>query len=193
MINILLKTRNNHQGFTLAELLISTVISLLLLMTISIIFTSNQKIWRKGNNEAELLQNARIITDLMAREVRQAKEIITVLPADDSNPGLIAHELQFEDGHTESHIQYIRYYLDETGLRRQVIVYYFSIDENTYVYWNDSDAFGPPAQKELENRLIGEYFSEINFYGSGQINIDLTLLKNGDAIEMNSQIYPRNI
>jgi len=125
----------------------------------------------------------------MAREIRQAKEVVTVLPATDSSA---PNELQIEDGHNTSQIQYIRYYIDGTNLKRQIIVYYFDTDPSTYVRWDDTDPFGGPSQTTLEDRIIGENFSDIDFFGISDINIELVLTKQGEQIETKSIINPRN-
>lgn len=182
-----------QKGFTLAELIISVVVGLLIVIIVANIFLLYQRVFRKSNTKAELIQNARITLDLMAREIRQASEIITILPIDDSNPALIAHELQIEDGHTSSQIQYIKYYLDSSDLKRQIIVYYFNTDPSTYVYWDDVDIFGNPEESILEDRLIGENFSSINFYGDDNINIKLILDKQEEIVEIKTIINPRNI
>lgn len=187
-------TPKKDAGFTLPELLVSVIIALLILLIISSIFSLNQKVFRKSNIKAELVQNARMTLDLMAREIRQAKELVTPLPPDDSNPSLVAHELQFEDGHTESRIQYIKYYLDGTDLKRQIIVYYFSPPgPPNYVYWDDFDAFGPPVKEVLEDRIIGENFNNLDFYGEDNIHVELILEKRNESIRMESIINPRNI
>lgn len=196
------KQLKNQQGFTLAELLVSIIIGLLIFITVSSIFTLNQRVLRKTNSKSELTQNARIVLDLMAREIRQANKIVTVLPIDDSDPALIAHELQFEDGHNTSYVQYIKYGLDGGDLTKQTIIYYFDTacggacpptDTSLYVYWDDIDAFGPPDIYILDTRIIGENFTDIDFYGNGNINIDLTLQKKGEEVKIKSIINPRNI
>ena len=138
------------------------------------------------------MQNPKIITYLMAREVRQAVSIVTVLPPDNSDPAAVAHELQFEDGHIIDQIQYVRYYLDGTDLRRQMIVYYFETAPAAYVHWDDTDPFGPPESLALEDKLIGEFFSQIDFYGDEEITADLILEKNDKQIEMTVSVQPRN-
>ena len=181
-----------QRGFTLTELLVAVIIGLLITVMVSSIFLLNQKVIRKNNTKSELTQNARITIDLMSREIRQAKEIVTVLPINDSSPPLPS-ELQFEDGHTTTHIQYIKYQLSGTELHRKIIVYYFDSDLNTYVDWNDIDAFGLPNEEILEDRIIGENFAGISFYGNGNININLDLQNNNEQIEMSTTINPRNI
>ena len=182
----------NQNGFTLTELLVAVIIGLLISVMVASIFLLNQKVIRKNNTKSELTQNARITIDLMSREIRQAKEIVTVLPTDDSNPPLPS-ELQFEDGHVTSQIQYIKYELSETELHRKIIVYHFDSDPGTYVDWNDIDAFGPPNEEILEDKIIGENFAGIGFYGNGSVNINLDLQNNNEQIEMSTTINPRNI
>ena len=179
-------------GFTLAELLISIVIGLLILIIVSSAFVLNQKVFRKSNLKAELAQNGRITLDLMARELRQAKNIVTVLPADSSDPSLVKHELEFEDGHNTATIQYIRYYLTGTNLYRQIIGYYFATEPTVYVHWNDVDPFGGPSQSILENKLIGENFNSVSFFGTNDITIQLILTKQNEQMKMESIINPRN-
>ena len=177
----------------MAELIISVMIILLILIIIASVFSLNQKVFRKSNLKAELDQNARITLDLMAREIRQAKALVTALPADNSNPALVPHEIQFEDGHNTTQIQYIRYYLDGGNLNRQTIVYYFDTSPGVYVRYNDVDAFGAPESNILEDKVISENFSALDFYGTENITIDLTLTKRGEQVQIRSIINPRNI
>lgn len=188
------KTKLNlkaQQGFTLAEMLVSIIIGIVIVSLVGSIFLLSQKVIRKNNTKSELTQNARITIDLMSREIRQAKEVITVLPVDTSSPPLPS-ELQFEDGHTTSQIQYIRYYLNSEQLNRQIIVYYFDSDPNTYVRWDDVDGFGVPTSEVMEDKIIGENFNNINFYGDKNINIDFIMEKNNEQIDMKTIINPRN-
>ncbi|MDD2807070.1 MAG: prepilin-type N-terminal cleavage/methylation domain-containing protein [Patescibacteria group bacterium] len=186
------KFNNNRQGFTLTELIISMVIALLILIIVSSTFVLNQRVYRKSNTKAELIQNARITLDLMSREIRQATSVVTTLPDDNSIPATVAHELEFQDGHVENTIQYIRYYLSGSDLNRQIVVYYFDTDPSTYVTWDDINAFGPPTLRLIEDKTVGENFGALDFYGNGNINIDLTLTKNNEIFQMKSIINPRN-
>ena len=181
----------NQSGFTIAEVLVSIIIGLIILTLVGSIFILSQKVIRKNNTKSELTQNGRITIDLMSREIRQAREIVTVLPIDDSSPPL-PHELQFEDGHTTSQIQYIRYYLSNNNFNRQIIVYYFNSDPTTFVRWDDIDGYGLPTASTTQDRIIGENFNNINFYGNKNININFDLQKNNEQIEMGTIINPRN-
>jgi|SRR3989339_2255056 len=183
---------HRRKGFTIAELIVSIFIGLLLVLTISSVFILNQRTFRKSNIKAELTQNGRIVIDLFSRELRQAKDIVTTLPADDSNPSTVAHELKFEDGHITSQIQYVRYYLNGTLLQRQILVYYFDTDPTIYVLWNDVNQFGSPTESIIEDRVIGENISQINFYGDGAITIEIFLRKLNETTNMQSIIDPRN-
>jgi len=193
----MIKTKNNkllnQKGFTATELLISVVIGLLILLIVSTVFILNSRVIRKSNTKAELTQNVRITNDLMAREIRQANDIVTVLPVDDSDPDLVTHELQFEDGHNTNQIQYIRYYLNGTDLMRQINVYYFDSDPDTYVHWDDVDAFGAPESAILEDKLIGENFTTINYFGQNDVTVQLELEKSNERVLIETIINPRNI
>jgi len=180
-------------GFTLQEIIIAIAISILIVLTVISIFSVNQTTFRKTSLRSELTQNGRVALDIMSREIRQAREIVTVLPADNSNPETVSHELMLEDGHISTQIQYIRYYLSGNSLNRQTIVYYFDTDPDTYVYWNDINAFGSPDSEVIDDRVIGENFTQVDFYGEQVINIDLTLSKQNETEQIKAIINPRNI
>lgn len=186
MINL-----KQQKGFTLTELLVAIIIGLLITILISSVFILNQRVIRKNNLKSELTQNARITIDLMSREIRQAKKIVTTLPADDSTPPLPS-SLLFEDGHVTSQIQYIKYELSGTELHRKVIVYYFDAAPSSYVKHDDVDGFGAPNELEIEDKIIGENFSSIDFYGIENITVIMDLTKQGESIIMQSLINPRN-
>jgi type II secretory pathway pseudopilin PulG len=187
------KILKNRLGFSLAEMIISTFIGVLILIVIATTFSLNEKTLRKANLTAELTQNARVALDLMSREIRQAKNIVTTLPVDNSNPATVAHELLFEDGHITSQIQYIRYYSSGTELWRQVIVYYFDVDPAIYVHFDDQNAFGGPTATTTDDKIIGEDITQMDFYGPNIINVDLILQKQGEQEQIKSIINPRNI
>ena len=184
--------KQKNQGFTLAELLISIVITLLILILTINTFILNQRTFRKSTQQAELVQNARVAMDVIARDLRQANEIVTVLPPNNSNPELLIHELQFEDGHENNQIQYIRYYSINQTLKRQIIIYYFESEPEVYVHWNDLDAFGKPEQTIIEEKDIAGEILSLNLYGDGVINIEMTLRILSKTITINSAINPRN-
>lgn len=174
---------NNH-GFTLTELLVSMVIGVLLFGLVVSVFILNQNVARQTSIQGELLQNGRLLSDQLTRELRQAKELVTVLPAS---------EIEFEDGHTTTQIQYVRYYLDGTDVYRQIKVYYFPNDPGDYVHFNDTDAFGGPEEAILENRLVGEYLTSLLFTMNGSMNITMTLEQRDVIISLTSNVAPRNI
>lgn len=185
-------TLHRKPGFSLLETVVSIVVGLLIIVIVGTAFVFNQRVYRANAHTAELLQNGRIITDLMTREIRQADALVTTLPADNSDPASVAHELQFQDGHTRSQIQYIRYYVNGVELRRQIIVYYFDSAPTTYVAYNDTDAFGSPHQLVLEEKIIGEYITGLDFYGDNAITIDITLDKTDQEVQLQTVILPRN-
>jgi hypothetical protein len=112
------------------------------------------------------------------------------LPATNVNP---AHELLFQDGHDISQITYIRYHLDGNQLMRETRAYYFDTDPATFVHWNDIDPFGAAQMVVLEDRVIGEYHSQVDFYGSNYVNIDISMFKSGIQLKTKEIIHPRNL
>jgi len=60
------------RGFTLMELLIAATIGALLVVTIYMMFETNQATFNKGEKDTDLQQNARVALDRIVRELRMA-------------------------------------------------------------------------------------------------------------------------
>jgi prepilin-type N-terminal cleavage/methylation domain-containing protein len=182
-------------GFTLPEILVSMSLFVLIIILVNSVYTLSQRAYNKNSDIAELTQNARVSLDRMSREIRQSNEIVTEMPTTDDDPeNQPATELFFQNGHDPEQITYIRYYLNGTDLKREYSAYYFIIAPDTYVLYNSLDQSGdPPEHLILEDRIVGEYFNQINFWGeSGLINVYLQLLKNQNNFEIETSIFCRN-
>ena len=197
---MIITPKNKHHsptGFTLIEVIIAVAISLLIVLMISSSYFVAQRAYVKADSKAEISQNGRVILDRLARELRQTPDILTALPADNSNPGLTPNEIMFQDGHDASRITYIRYYLSGANLKRQLIAYYFPSAPTDYVPWNSVDPsppHGAPIMSVLEDKLIGEYVSDIEFWGNEKpVYINLNLHKNKDSVILNTSVYGRNL
>lgn len=102
----------------------------------------------------------------------------------------------------DSSFYYVHYYQDESNyIWREISTYCFSedlvtcVEPETYVLWN---AVPPISQTLLEitledPRIIGEYVTNLEFWGSRIINISLTLEKKNKSIELETKIFGRNL
>lgn len=190
-----MKKITKQKGFTLPEIMISLTIFVMVILITGSIYSLAQKSYKKSSDLAELTQNNRVYLDRLSRELRQSVNIITTLPPTDDDPANPpADQIIFQDGHDSSLITYIRYYLNGTDLMREHSAYYFDTDPATYVAYNSLDQNGQPARVTiLENRVIGEYFNQIKFWGSnGLINTYLKLTKNTNSFEIETSAYSRN-
>ncbi|MEK7072304.1 MAG: prepilin-type N-terminal cleavage/methylation domain-containing protein [Patescibacteria group bacterium] len=186
--------KQKRNGFSLIEIIIVISISVLLFLIVSMVYYISQITYQKTDTRAEITQNSRVITDRMVRELRQSQSLVTTLPADNSNPALTPSEIKFLDGHNSSIISYIRYYLAGQNIQREYSRYYFPADPTTYVHIYDTDQYGnPPIQEIVEDKIIGEHASDLEFYGNKLININLYLIKNSETIIINTSIYGRNL
>ncbi|MDD5294956.1 MAG: prepilin-type N-terminal cleavage/methylation domain-containing protein [Patescibacteria group bacterium] len=185
----------NQKGFTLLEILVSLSLFTLAIVLVGSMYSLSQRSYNKGAGKGELVQNARVSLDRISRELRQSINIVTDLPETDSDPGdPPATEIFFQDGHDASQTTYLRYYLDGTDLRRSLIVYYFDAEPDTYVVYDSVDQYGnPPQESIVEDRVVGEYFSQLQFWGSGGlVHISLALEKDQDSLGVSSSIFKRN-
>jgi len=182
------------RGFTLFEILIAMAISVTLLGVLFSIYTLSAKSLSAGQARAELTQTSRSIMERITRDIRETKNVVSGLPPgalDPLNPPL--EELMLEDGHSET-LQYIRYYRDGGDLYRQIRQYYFPEEPQIMVPHNAEDEFGnEPEISIIENHLVGQYISEIIFYGQNPVSLKLTLEKETIIHETRTALYGRNL
>jgi len=194
-----------NKGFTIVEVLVSTAIFVLVVILIFSIYFASQKFYQKSELEAELLQNGRVVLERITREVRQAQETVTALPQTLDNP---AREIEFQDGHTpspyaylQSDYYYIRYYIATSTreIHRQYKVYCFDdcASCSEFFRWNDNKMEGGvPVYVHfclLEDKVIGEYANQFEFWGSGVVNISLTLSKLQEQLNFTTSVFGRNL
>lgn len=89
---------------------------------------------------------------------------------------------------------YVRYYLENSNLKKSITVYYFSGDPNTFITWNAI----PPSEQTLEDLIleddiVGEYINSLKFWGASLINISLELKKGERIINLQTKIVGRNL
>lgn len=185
----------NHRkgaGFTLIEVLIIVIIFSLVVGIIYGSYILSQKAYLEGETSAELTQNGRVITERITREIRQAREIVTELSEEEAGA---ASTIVFEDGHIDESYHYIRYWLDNSQVKREIAGYYFSDDiGETLVAWDSI----PPLEQTLETKIlenpvvIGEYVNDLKFWGSETIHLSLVLSKRDKTINLATDIFGRN-
>ncbi|MEA3464130.1 MAG: prepilin-type N-terminal cleavage/methylation domain-containing protein [Patescibacteria group bacterium] len=184
-----------NKGFTMSEIIVSIALFTIAILLVGSMYILAQRSYNKGSIKGELVQNIRVCLDRISREIRQSVNIITALPEtndDLENPP--AEEIFFQDGHNINQITYLRYYLNDTDLMRSHIAYYFDEEPETYVTWDSVDQFGDPPEKLiLTNRIVGEYFNTIQFWGADNlIHISIKLTKNQNTVNIDTSVYCRN-
>lgn len=183
----------HNSGFTLAELIITLGITILILSLVISAYILSQQAFRKSYARYEINQNSRVFIDRLTREIRQTPELVTILPATLEEA---VSEIMFQNGHNTEEILYIKYYLSSSNLKRKEICYYFSSDPNTCVIWNTVDGLGnPPQENVLEDNIVAEYIELLKFYSGGGnvINAEAVFLKNGERVYNCSKINGRNL
>ncbi len=191
----MLKKIKEQSGFTVFEIAVSIALFTIIILLTGSIYTISQKAYNKGSYNNELAQNARVSLDRLSREMRQAVEIVTTLPPTDSDPeNPPVNEIFFQDGHEPNEIKYLRYYLSNGNLKRSVVVYYFDVEPGTYVLYNSVDGEGdPPNELVIEDRIVGEYFSTLEFWGEdGLTYIRILLEKKEENLNIRTSIFSRN-
>ncbi len=102
----------NERGFTLAELLVVTAVIGLVMAGVFVIQRGGQQAYLLGSNRVETQQNARVVLDLMTRELRSAASITTIASCTNS----VCTDLTFVDQNGQT----VRYALAGTTLNRTV-------------------------------------------------------------------------
>ena len=193
----MINRKNSSKGFTLAEFLVIVFILILIIRVVYSSYLLSRKSYLEGEKMAETTQNGRVILERMVREVRQSREIVTELSETESGA---TSTIEFEDGHISDFYYYIRYFKEGNEVKREVINYYFSGDPSTFVPWDASppDA-SPPGGQTLETithettRTIGEHVSDLGFWGSETICIDITLERGGRILNLKTKVFGRNL
>lgn len=188
------KLRHSEAGFTLTEIIAVLAITVAVMVMVYNMFIISQRAFMAGDNFLEISQNARILLDRLGRELRQTPAIATDLPPDKNQIGWPpAQEIMFQDGHDEPEIVYLRYYLNQNGVYRQKLYYYFEEEPATKVKWDAVDSFGqPPEQAIIEEKIIAEYIEQLQFYGNDLTTIEIVLNKNGNVSHFLTSIWGRN-
>lgn len=99
----------------------------------------------------------------------------------------------------DSFYYYIHYFASSTdsGLEdvyREVVVYYFPSDPNTYLPWNVTSTSETLTSKRLEEpELIGEFVRDLKLWGNRLINAELILNKSKNEVKLKTKIFGRNL
>ena len=185
-----MKYIKKQYGFTLLEILTTLSFFLIVILATGSMYSLAQRTYRAGIDQGELMQNARVCLDRMSRELRQAAGLIT----DISSTSTPVSEIFFQNGHDNTDITYIKYYLSSNSINRSHMAYFFAIDPTTYVYYDSVNGLGDsPTELIFEDRIVGEYFDNISFYGeNGLVNIEADLKKNITNLDIGTKTYIRN-
>lgn len=190
-----MKRREQRKGFTLFETLTAVALTVVFLGLGTTMLITYQRIHRKEYDTLEITQNARVIMDRISRELRQSDVLVTHLPQFRGTPGdPPPSEIQFQDGHDTVTIHYIRYFLNGTDLNRQIIAYEFASNPGVRVPFDALDVDGnPPTQIEVENRVVAEYVSDIDYWGLTLVRLSITIEKNNASLTTESAVHGRNL
>ena len=179
-------------AFTLIETVITIAILSLTIGAIYGVYILSQKTYQEAETLAEITQNGRVVLERITREIRQAREIATELPEEESDA---TSTIMFEDGHILEPYHYVRYFQEDNLVQREIIGFYFSGDTGeTFVPWDAE----PPVGQNLvtktleETQVVGEYITDLKFFGSQVIQIVLDLAKKNTNLKLSSKVFGRN-
>ena len=176
------------------EIVMVIFLTLTILFVVYDILLFSQRVKNNSDNRLELIQNGRIILDRLSRELRQTPSLVTELPATKNEVGFPpVSQIEFQDGHDTAQIQYIKYFVDNFLLKRQLIGYYFPDEPENYVYAGTQDEFGnPPEEDILDERTIAEYLSNLEIYGNKVVYLEIYLNKNQVEEHYYTGVWGRN-
>lgn len=184
-----------RRGLTLIELLISIAGGALILAALLNIFLISREALDRGGPRQELVQNARIALERIARDLRQAEELVTALPPDDSDPlNPPPSELEFQDGHDSGSLTYIRFHLTGQYLYRELAYYAFDSNPGVRVRFDAQDLFGnPPAKNVIADEIIAEYLTGLDFFGERVITVQESLTYGDVNLNLETAVFGRNL
>ena len=177
------------KGFTLTEVLVMIAILLIVTVAIYSAYVLSQRAYWESEMMAEITQNGRVILERITREIRQAREMVTALPATSTDA---TSTIEFEDGHIANLYHYIRYSQQNQNLLREEIKYYFPSSPAVYEAWNATSSETLMATT-TKSEIIGEYVAGLGFWDFPVINASTTLEKGDKRINLQTKIFGRNL
>jgi len=180
----------------LVEVLVAVAIGTLIILLTYVSYDLVIRLTERESRKIELVQNGRVALDRITREIRQSDDLVTILPETTDDPlNPPSAEIMFQDGHNLDPISYIRYYLDENSLHREVAHYSFDSDSEIWVYWNAADEYGAPASQTVDqDDIIAEYIEDLIFWGGDRlVNIRFSTSSGDEQIEFLTKVCGRNL
>lgn len=178
------------KGFTLLETVISIGLFVMAVLLVTSMYTIIQRAYKTGSDKAEVTQNARVSLDRMSREIRQAVHYVGTLP---NSTSTATSTLEFQDGHDQSTVNYIKYYLSGNNLVREFKYYYFDATPSVHVRWYDLSGSTKPTATTTSSVIMGEYFESLGFYGTSTgVNVEMSIKKNNSTYNIETLLYTRN-
>lgn len=181
------------KAFTLVEILTVVFLGSLIIMASYSVYLMSYKSYKKQSASAELTQNARIALERMSRDIRQSSDVVTDLQIDQENS---SSEIEFQNGHTTTPIQYIDYKLVGTDLHYMPVHYAFHF-EDTSDLWvkhdeliNGLNPLRIPGNPEIKAQNI----TVLKFWETmPAIHINLTVSDNTTSYQFETTSYGRNL
>lgn len=207
------KNSKFRKGFTLIEILAVIFMSVIIVAAGYTIYSMSYQSFKKNSASAELTQNARVALERMTRDIRQAVEILTVLPADPGS-GTPSSELKFQDGHNFwpvgvaspipspspsgqaiGKIQYVTYYLSGTDLHRKLSHFAFGgPSDNNWVLWSTlAPGGGQPTEYTDLDQIKAEHITALQFWGEETITINLEISDGTTTYPFQTKVLGRNV
>lgn len=177
--------RRSQKGFTILETLVALAGGVILLFGVFELFSLSRRSLAASNANAEMVQNGRVALERIARDLRQGSELLNTLPS---------AEIEFLDGHNPDAFNYLRYYLTENMLYRELSYYSFASDPQTHVRHSARDINNQPPQKTIvQTDPVAEYITSLNFSGTNPLAIRISLTRSLRAASFSTSIFSRNL
>ncbi len=177
---------------TLVEVLVAVAIGAMITAISVQIYGQLRVAIARDQGKNDVVQNARVALDRLARDLRQANEFVTVMPA-----AYLAGdppEFEFEDGHADD-LTYRRYYIDGSTLKVDTKQYTFSTAPNTRVRWNVVNGSGQrPTATVLSTLDVADGVYAVEMYGTNaEVTIIVTTRNlDGQEFKLRTRAYARN-
>lgn len=184
-----MKIKIRKSGYSIIEVLVAVAIGVLVIEAAYLFFPLGSRIAREGEVLNELSQTARIVLSRIERDIRQTPNLITNLPASQSEAtnSIFLIDGYPEDDDTDPH--YIAYEYENNNILRKKIHYTDPSNPTIIVNYDFPDA----TEVVETNEAIGEDIDFIKIWEEQNlVKIDIKLKRLEDSIRFLSSVYPRN-
>jgi len=181
------------RSFTLVEMLVVMSLAVVIIIGGYAIYIISLKTYQKNTAQGELAQNARIALERMTRDIRQTMDIVTALGVDQQH---FSPEIEFQNGHLTTPIQYIDFKLVGSDLEFTPVHYAFNPLDPPDMWVRHDELINGILPQRITGlpEIKAQKITALEFWGIiPVVNINLTVSDDTTSYQFATTSFGRNL